>query len=496
MTLFWTITLAMLGAALLVLLPPLLRPTSGQADAAPSGNGGPHAGSTGNLAILREQLRQTDADRAEGLLTDAQYRQARDDIGRRVLDEETVQPVGLGLAAQRLPAPSARSASGSLWAIGLGVPALVLLVYGWTGNPHMIEAQRGLARAVDLVAAPQRAAQEAAQGVAQGVAQGSPQGPPPAGSVPVGREQVELMVMRMAQGLQATEPRPEDAPLWEILARSYASLQRFEEASAAFATADRLRPGSAQLLADHADVLSMLQGGSARGEPTRLIERALQLDTNHMKALALAGSAAFEREDAAAALGYWIHARSLAPDGTEFARGLDMSIASARAALPAGSLPEQSGRAGVGLQGATPATTSAGPRLAAPAAAAAPSASATLPATAAKGLAGTVRLAPHLAERVQPGDTVFVLARAIDGPRMPLAVARYRVADLPAAFQLDDRMAMSPEMRLSQFDRVELLVRVSRSGQAQVQSGDLWGQMGPLGSTASGLMLTIDRVQD
>ncbi len=117
-------------------------------------------------------------------------------------------------------------------------------------------------------------------------------------------------------------------------------------------------------------------------------------------------------------------------------------------------------------------------------------------ATASAGLAGTVRLAPHLVERVQAGDTVFVLARAIDGPRMPLAVARYRVADLPAAFALDDRMAMSPEMRLSQFDRVELLVRVSRSGQAQVQSGDLWGQMGPLSTPASGLMLTIDRVQD
>ena len=481
MTLFWTITLAMLGAALLVLLPPLLRQASGQADAATPGNGGPHAVSTGNLAILREQLRQTDADRAEGLLTEAQYRQARDDIGRRVLDEETVQPVGPGVAAQALAAPSARPASGSLWAIGLGVPALVLLVYGWTGNPHMIEAQRGLARAAELAAAPQRAAQE------------SLQVPPPAGSVPVGREQVELMVMRMAQGLQATEPRPEDAPLWEILARSYASLQRFEEASAAFATADRLRPGSAQLLADHADVLSMLQGGSARGKPTQLIERALQLDPNHMKALALAGSAAFEREDAAAALGYWIHARSLAPDGTEFARGLDASIASARAALPPGSMPVQSGRAGVGLLGATSATTSAGPRTAAPVAAAA---SAATPATAAKVLAGTVKLAPHLAERVQSGDTVFVLARAIDGPRMPLAVARYRVADLPAAFQLDDRMAMSPEMRLSQFDRVELLVRVSRSGQAQAQSGDLWGQMGPLTAPASGLILNIDRVQD
>lgn len=453
MTLFWTITLAMLGAALLVLLPPLLRHTPAGADTTPAGPGDPSPGSSGNLAILREQLRQTDADRAEGLLTDAQYRQAREDIGRRVLDEETVQPVAYASAAQ---APAARSAPGSLWVIGLGVPALVLLVYGWTGNPHMIEAQRGLARAVEMAAAPQTLPQTSL-----------PQGGAPAGSVPVGREQVELMVMRMAQGLQASEPRPEDAPLWEILARSYASLQRFEEASAAFATADRLRPGSAQLLADYADVLAMAQGGSALGQPAQLIERALQIDPNHMKALALAGGAAFERNDAAAALGYWIHARSLAPDGTEFARGLEMSIASARAALPAGAVP-------------------------AGAAAGKPAANATV----APGLAGTVRLAPHLAERVQPGDTVFVLARAIDGPRMPLAVARYRVADLPAAFQLDDRMAMSPEMRLSQFDRVELLVRVSRSGQAQAQSGDLWGQMGPLSAPASGLMLTIDRVQD
>ena len=111
-----------------------------------------------------------------------------------------------------------------------------------------------------------------------------------------------------------------------MLARSYAVLQRFPEASRAFVRARGLAPDNAQLLADHADVLAMLQGQTVAGEPAKLVMRALEIDPRNLKALALAGSAAFERKDFSTALKFWGQAKSLAEPGSAFASGLDGSI--------------------------------------------------------------------------------------------------------------------------------------------------------------------------
>ena len=109
-------------------------------------------------------------------------------------------------------------------------------------------------------------------------------------------------------------------------------------------------------------------------------------------------------------------------------------------------------------------------------------------------LSGTVTLAPELAGRASPGDVLFVFARAVDGPRMPVAIVRKSVKDLPLAFTLDDSMAMSPENSLSSAKRVILGARISRSGNAVPRDGDLQGATPAVEVGASGVRLEIDQV--
>ena len=141
---------------------------------------------------------------------------------------------------------------------------------------------------------------------------------------------------------------------------------------------------------------------------------------------------------------------------------------------------------------ATAATTSAaGSPPADPASAAAPAA----PQAGAGTLRGRVSLDPALAAKVRPGDTLYVLARAVDGPRLPLAILKRSVSELPLQFTLDDSMAMSPQLKLSAYDPVVVSARISRSGEAMPQSGDLEGHSAPLRGGSSGIELRIDRVR-
>jgi cytochrome c-type biogenesis protein CcmH len=105
-----------------------------------------------------------------------------------------------------------------------------------------------------------------------------------------------------------------------------------------------------------------------------------------------------------------------------------------------------------------------------------------------------VSLGAALAAKADANDTVFIFARPADGPRMPLAIVRKQVKDLPAAFSLDDAMAMTPQAKLSNFSDVVVGARISKSGQAAPQSGDLEGLSAPVKVGASGVAIVIDRV--
>jgi len=132
----------------------------------------------------------------------------------------------------------------------------------------------------------------------------------------------------------------------------------------------------------------------------------------------------------------------------------------------------------------------------APTSAPAPEASSTTVADTNSGITVEVALAPELAERAAPDATVFVYAKAAAGPPMPLAVQRVTVADLPLTLTLDDSMAMMPAMRLSGFPEVVVGARVSASGQAMPQPGDIEGETGPIASsTATPVRVRIDSIR-
>ncbi len=417
MALFWAIAVALLLLAVWMVAGTLWRKPAAQA-LAPSA-------SQSNLELLRAQLQQIDQDLASGRLDAAQHRAARTEVERRVLEEESVTATPVREGSPRA----------TTLLLAVAVPVLVLGVYGLVGSPQALSPQA-----------------LSAQG------EPSPQ-------------EVEAMVAKLAERMEKQPPgNVADTEGWVMLGRSYAVMQRYPEASRAFARALQLMPGDAQILVDQADVLAMQQGGNLQGEPLRLIEQALKNDPSNLKGLALAGTAAFERKDYGAAIGYWTRARATAPPDSEFMRNLEQSIADARAA----------GGASVAAAGST--TASAAP-------ASAPKAQG------AASISGRISLSPALAARAAPGDTLFVFARAAEGPRMPLAILKRSAADLPLSFTLDDSMAMAPELKLSAFANVVVGARLSRSGNAMPQSGDLEGTTAPLAGRSSGIELVIDTVR-
>ncbi len=426
MTVFWAVAAVLLLLAMWIVVGTLWRKPAGPRVA--------HSARQSNLAVLKAQLSQLDQDLARGAIDPSQHQLARSEIERRALEEESVE----------ISPETAGSPRATLAMLLLAVPVLALSLYGALGNM----------RALDASAL---------------VAQGEPT---PA--------QMEELLNRLAERMEKQPPgQVEDAEGWVMLGRTYAALHRFPEAERAFGRALQLTPNDAQLLADQADVLAMRGGRNLEGEPLRLIAQALKIDPSNLKALALAGSAAFERKDFAGAIKYWSAARAVAPQEGEFAQGLERGLADARAALGAGN--------GTGAPvGST----------AAPAVATATTTSAS--AAAAQGsasISGRVSLSPALAARAAPGDTVFVFARAAEGPRMPLAILKRTAADLPLSFTLDDSMAMTPEFKLSKFPNVVVGARVSKSGNAMPQSGDLEGVSAPLNGRSSGIEIVIDIVR-
>jgi len=267
------------------------------------------------------------------------------------------------------------------------------------------------------------------------------------------------------------EQQPNNPDGWLVLARSYGELQRYPDAVRAYGQLVKLVPDEAQLWANYADVYAMSNNRSLLGEPTVFINRALELDGNNTMALSLSGSAAMERGDYAAAITHWTKlADSLPPDHSELQLLRD-GIQQARKFLAM----QKGGKEKLAQL----------PLEKAPVKAAENSLSA---------VAGKVVLSPALAGKVEPTDTVFILARAVDGPKMPLAVLRKQVKDLPLQFTLDDSMAMQAQTKLSNFDRVEVVARVSKSGNAIAQPGDLQGTAGIVKQGAKGLNIVIDAV--
>lgn len=415
MTVFLLFAALMLAGALFFVLTPLLQGEPGnqankQRDAV-------------NLDILRDQLRELDADHAAGTIDDVSYASAKHDLEQRVVDE--VRPV----------ATTAATGTRMAWpaiALGLLVPAVAAALYFQIGNP------RGLDPA-NLIAPKSYSA-----------------------------EQINDMVEHLAQHMKQ---QPEDAKGWAMLARSYVSLGRFTEATDAYGHLVKLSPENADLLADYADAMGMANNRSLQGEPEKVIERALAIDPKSVKALALSGGASFERRDYQAAVTQWRKILSLVPPDSDIARSVAGSIDQA---LSLSGMPSPASKsaalapAGGTNSGSTPTGAT---------------------------VSGMVELDPALRSQVKEGDSVFIFAKAVGGPPMPLAVLRKQVKDLPLDFVLDDSMSMMPSAKLSAFPDIVVGARISKSGSATPAEGDLEGGTATVHPGVTGLKIHIGSVR-
>jgi len=246
---------------------------------------------------------------------------------------------------------------------------------------------------------------------------------------------------------------PRDAQAWLALADARRTQRDYAGARNAYRKAVDLHAMSAQSWADYADVLGSLAGGSLSGEAGRAIDSALAMDPANPKALWLKASEANEQHRYAEALTWWKKLRAVVPPDSPDARMVDANIAEATSLAGQSTSPATAAlpAAGTSASGASAAATSAPAEV-----------------------SGTVSLDQRFSARVQSDATLFIYAKAADSPGPPLAVLRTTVGAWPVNFRLDDSMAMIPSRRLSQFDRVVIEARISRSGQATPTAGDLY----------------------
>lgn len=394
-----------------------------------------------NVGVLNDQLVELDADHARGSIGPDQYAEIRAEVERRVLED-------VALAQAEPSAPSRRQRAPAI-ALAILLPLAAAGFYSQYGDPAAFDP--GL----------QAASRDPGDGHMTG-------------------EQLQQMVVALRDRL---EREPDNVSGWATLARSYYQMRRFTEAAAAFERLAKLIPDDPALLADYADALAMANGRNFEGKPRELIARALQLDPTQWKALAMAGTDAFEQSNYRLAVSHWEALHRQLPAESPLAQNLAGSIAEARSR---GGMPAQVARAPAAGSAQMPQDDVHKAARAARADRATAGSATTV--------GGTVNLAPALLARASPSDRVFIYARPASGPRMPLAITSVQVKDLPARFTLDDSMGMSPDFKLSGQSEVVIGARVSKSGQPMPASGDLEGASAPVKLGTRDASITIDRV--
>ena len=283
---------------------------------------------------------------------------------------------------------------------------------------------------------------------------------------------------RLTEGLaKKLEKEPDNLQGWAMLARSYKMLGRNVEAEHAFVRAGAFLDNDAQLLAIYADLAATNANGNFAGKPTQLIEKALKVDPENAMALWLAGTAAFRGNQFESAIRIWERLIQQVEPDSEDGRMLQESIDAAYTAI---------GKTAPKAALKAPAK---GPVMSA-----ANSGGAPAKAGAAASVSGQVELDAALKAKAGPNDTVMVIARG-PGSRMPVAVVRANVSELPLKFTLDDSLAMSPQARISMSAQVEVEARISKSGMAQPESGDLMSAVQTVKLGASGIKLQVNKVR-
>jgi cytochrome c-type biogenesis protein CcmH len=266
---------------------------------------------------------------------------------------------------------------------------------------------------------------------------GEPQALAKAELIATNQKAADNVANMVAKLIERLKQQPDDLEGWMMLGRSYVYMQQYQNAADVFAELNKRKPNDPAVMLHYADALAMARNGQMGGEPAELVFKALKLLPEDHTALWLAGMAKAEAGDFAGAISYWKKLSGLLPADNESQQQVQKMIQMAEA--------EQ--------QKPQVATASA----------------------AALDIKVTVALDDALKAKVEPQYTVFIYAQAVSGPKMPLAIVRKQVADLPASVVLNDSMAMQPQTHLADFKQLRIVARISKTGNAMSQPGDLLG---------------------
>ncbi|MEP6637142.1 MAG: c-type cytochrome biogenesis protein CcmI [Acidobacteriota bacterium] len=292
MMVFWLICAGMIAVALAFILQPLLERSVAESNVK-SGR------KEANVAVYRDQLAELETDLTNGLVSTEQYEQDRDELERRLL-EDVASPASASSIAHSKPAGESRA---GVIVLALSLPILATALYLQVGNPR------------------ERPTRPAAS---------QDEAPMADNNSPVTQERIEGNVAALAKKL---EQNPNDAQGWVMLARSYSSLEKYPEASSAYARATALKADDADLWADYAFALAMANGRKLQGQPIEIIGKALKLDPENAKALQLAGGAAFEAGDYKTAIAYWEKLMARTPPDSDVGAALSEKIKQAKSRL-------------------------------------------------------------------------------------------------------------------------------------------------------------------
>ena len=241
-------------------------------------------GREANVLVYRDQNRELDADLKNGLIGEEQYQQEKAELERRLLDDVAANP----------DASSATAKHGNTFAysVALFVPVGAIVFYLFVGNP------KGINPATAPATMP--------------TASSDQPGPMPQGSM--SQEQIAANIDKLADRLKQN---PNDAQGWTMLARSYMMQERFSDAASAYEKLTTLNANDADAWADYAEALALANGQNLAGKPTEAINRALQINPKHQKALDLSGSAAYQAGDYNKAIEQWQKLLKLLPPGSD-----------------------------------------------------------------------------------------------------------------------------------------------------------------------------------
>ncbi len=432
MIIFWIVAALLTLAALLFILPPLLQLGKKDSEFVVEQD-------ALNISIYKDQMIELENDLLNDIITKDQCEQGKLELEQRLLEDVALPSSG---GEKRSGAGASKLTAGI---VSFAMVAITVPLYLQLGK---IELVVPMAQEISIPQATGELSQEEMT------------------------DQVAMMVSQLSARL---EKDPSDVQGWAMLGRSYYALNRYGDAVAAFSKAVSIVDNDAQLLTDYADAMAMSSGEQTlEGRPMQLIMRALNLDPQNQKALWLAGTAAYERADFESALIYWKRIYAMLDPNSQTARTMAGNITETEQLMQSQRASSDGGNA-VGI-------------------AASATAAPVNTASAGSSVSGVVTLSQALAAEVLPTDTIYIFARAMRGPRMPLAILKTEAGKMPIEFTLDDSMAMDASMNLSSTSEVMVMARISRSGNATPQSGDMQGGVQNVKIGASGIEIVIDEV--